>query len=181
MPSGSLTQLDRYLAGTMSDSEELEHRLQAVGETHSAVRAAARNLLESSAAFRDPLTRTVQEVVSVFGEPTAREGSRVLYQVMLWPEHWFQWRFGGSDRVTDQAFVRRDARPVERPAELTLSSLRQTLEPWYHTAQDARQVLGPPLNQEDWWPSLLQEFGVSGARSVRLSFEHGLLTSFQSA
>lgn len=167
-----------YLAATMRRGADLVRRLEQFGIRDAQLRAAKSRAEEVG--FADARSLTIELVFAHFGRPTLAEGNQLLYDLVLWPEHRFEWRgleWGGA---AHEGFMLREAPTLPVWVPLSLSSLRKTFTTWHHTRHEIQEVLGEPTLDLSWGELGEWYYGpaVDGSEIV-MTFDYGLLRSIE--
>lgn len=166
--------LDQWIAGTMHEFHEAERRLARFDLSIAAARQAVGALRESGLGDYRSLTRDLLQ--RAFGTPLASLPERLLYELVLWPDHLYSWYIAPDGTGSDGGFHRKypASAAVERSA--SLPELQRQVRLWEHTEEDVRALLGEPEDIASWWPQTTLHYGPPLAESgVSLTFDHGLL------
>ena len=162
----------------MRPGADLARRLERFGIRDAELRTIKRRAEEVG--FNDPLRLTIELVVAHFGRATLAHGDRLLYDLLLWPEHRFEWTALERGRAAHEGFVLREPPRVPLWVPLSLSSLRNAFTPWHHTRHEIELVLGEPTLDLSWGELGEWYYGpaVDGSEIV-LTFDYGLLRSIE--
>src|SRR5215472_13547548 len=118
-------ELDLYLAASMRPSAELSDLLKSFGiDTEAMARARAR---ADRAGVTDFRTTSCQLIVRHFGAPVEASPQRLVYPLVVWPQHLFLWRTIASGCMAHEGFVLRERSPMPSWTPLTLKALRDVL------------------------------------------------------
>ena len=170
--------LDLYLAATMRPGADLAERLQRFGISDRQLAAAKARARE--AGFHDVRTLTVDLVIVHFGAPTVALQDRLLYDLVVWPQHRFEWRGLASGAATHEGFVMRESPVLPTWLSLSLSSVRSVFRPWFHPRHEIEAVLGDPAVDLSWGEMGEWYYGpaLDGSEIV-ITFDYGLLRSIE--
>ncbi len=120
-------------------------------------------------------TASGELVLRLFGAPDARTKDRFAYNLVVLPDHAYEWLVDEGDRIEASSLVRRfnALRPTDAQARL---GLRDKLEVGYHTEADVRNMMGPPLVEDGWWPEHTLTYTTSETKERWVfTFLNGLL------
>jgi hypothetical protein len=174
MITQEMTALDWWIAATMTWHPQLAQRLEARGVSRDDLMLKRAAMVVDGLRF--PLQISRDDALRYFGSPDMKSADRLLYALVLWPEHLYDIEFGGDGKVSDLGFRRAD-----ESQQLDGKRVRETpgaaLRPWYHTAHDIESVLGRPTQEREWWPGRTVQYQLDGAKLVTLAYDHELLVS----
>lgn len=170
------TKLDLWVAGTMLSPAEVAKRLASVGVTREDAKTVAESVKGTRLA--SPLTADRTAVLDVFGAPLEEKAGRLVYDLVLWPDHQYEWMVATGGRVASNGFARRAPDTIPAPDRMTVSAVAKLFQPWVHTRHDVLRTLGAPSRTDGWWPEVTLFYaGASGTEEVAFTFDHDLLSS----
>ena len=174
-----IPRLDLYLAATMRPSEDLSRRLQCAEIGPNVLATVLGH--SRQAGFGDPGQVTRALIEEFFGRPTSGDGRGVTYQLVLWPEHQYEWKveeWGGASHIGFTLAASSELPPwLPRDWQAASSAFR----PWYHTAGDVSHVLGQPDLDLSWGAAWGWHYGPQpDGRDLVFDFDYGLLREIRS-
>ena len=174
--TASIGFLDLWIAGTMSVTEDARGRLHSAGGAWASAEAAA--LRAKQTRLSDPFEADRSIVLELFGPPLREENGVLLFSLVLWPDHQYEWRVAPSGGVLHNGFLRRANTRVPAPARHSLVGFQEAFKPWLHTSTDVVDALGPASREDGWWPESTLFYGVGdGENTIAVTFDHELLCS----
>lgn len=172
------TKLDLWVVGTMRHNEGARRLRQAGMPPEDASRLAQQL---NSTVLADPHVPSASVVTDIFGTPAVMTPDALLYELSLWPDHYYKWNVLRNGSMVTGGFVLK-APPSQLADEAGLSSVPGFLRHWHHTREDVTRLLGPPHSQTGWWPEDTLFYGpLADGQDLVLVFNHGLLAQVQRA
>lgn len=154
--------------------EEATRRLLKSGTQPDQATALAQRL--NATVLASPYVASSAIVTEVFGVPTRATSAALIYELTLWPEHYYEWRVLNDGRVVTKGFVLR-AQPVALPLPLDIANASGVFQLWHHTREDVERALGAPRKRSGWWPEDSLSYGpLHDGRDLVFVFNHGLLS-----
>jgi hypothetical protein len=165
--------IDLYVAAGLAQDPSQRDRLRALGIDLDAAGAmqerAAVELLER------PGGATLEAAMALFGPPAVRRVERVAWDLVLLPQHRYEYRLrdGGLDAGE---LLRRDEHALVPGAPPpSLAAARAIFRPWFHTRRDLGRVLGDPARDDRGHPHESAVWVLPDGSEVQCDFAHGLL------
>lgn len=171
-PNSLVSKIDQWIVGTM-------HRTAAVSSWLSGKIADVAGINEvltaaRAAGLHDVQQCTIESVTQFFGAPLTKEPHHVVFELLLWPDHLYEWIWAKDGTLFRSGFVRRWGGEV--PKGMNIHAAAGLLRPWYHTELDINRALGKPLEVNGWWPEYTFVYALSSDDQVlKLTLQHGLL------
>jgi hypothetical protein len=173
--SGNPMPLDTFLASLMRATPHLTERLKLASITRQHLDHIRNQAKE--AGFLEGHSLNPDDFVTFFGKPKAKEHDRWRYELVLWPEHYYELRVTESGRLLDNGFVLKkpdtDLPSAIPPVHNVTASV---LRPGFHTQSEVQRVIGRPAEtlgwnaMEDWF------YGpVAGGEYLVMEFDFALL------
>jgi len=158
----------------MRPSEILSTRLHGLGIAASQL--ADIRIRADEAGFGDPRRLTVDLVITFFGVPARAYPDRLLYDLAIWPQHYFEWQLEDWGGASHEGFVIRDPPRLPDWVPLDFATLENTFVPWYHTYHEVRRLLGEPELDLSWGHVGEWYFGpLATGHDLMFGFDYGLL------
>lgn len=174
------SQLDLWIAGTMHASQDAMRRLAHAGLSKADAQRAVAQL--NASGLSDSRNLDSSALRRLFGQPVRIANDSFLYNLVLWPGHWYRWCVAdGGSSATDGGFVRRSGTKLVAPVHLRMGDLRAVLQVWEHTDEDVVRALGRPHQEQAWWPQISLHYRMADGAAAVLTFDHGLLCGVETS
>jgi hypothetical protein len=172
--STATSALDLYLAAMMRASQDLMARLQNAGVDLEVAQRVVSHA--ERAVFADPHGVRPAKIVEFFGPPSRSYPFSISYDLVLWPEHRYDWHVDDGGRVSHGEFILRCEEVLPKWLPKELEPARSIFRPMHHTATDVERVFGEPDADESWFPQQKWHYGpLRDGRDLVFDFDLGLL------
>lgn len=169
--------IDVFLASLMRPNPDLSDRLKRAGVTEEQLRVVTEEAKAAGLLSGHSLDPTAAE--TFFGAPMEKNSEHWRYELVLWPEHYFDLGLTESGRLLNKGFALRSP-DLRLPASIPLEyeSVERVLRPGFHTQSEVKRLLGAPAESQGW--NALEDWfygPVRGDQFVVVELDFGLLAT----
>lgn len=170
----SVPLIDLYIAATLRPSQDLSIRLEQAGvNLHSAKQVAAR---VERMILSNPQGVRPAAIVEFFGSPSHNDPFGISYDLVLWPEHRYQWHVDDEGRASHGGFILHQEGELPEWLPRELGTVQKVFQPMHHTGADVERVLGEPDLDLSWFPQQGWHYGpLPDGQDLIFDFDLGLL------
>ena len=124
----------------------------------------------------DPRRTSVDLIIVHFGVPTTAYPDRLVYDLVLWPDHAFEWHLNEWGGAGFDGFRLKADPELPTWIPLEISAIRSVLRTSYLTAVEVDRLFGEPALDLSWGQLGEWYFGPSRAGDdICFAFDYGLL------
>lgn len=140
-----MSTLDLVVAAHMRPNSDLSARIRKFGLTRGDLQLAKEQAREAGVWDR---RASPSDLIAYFGQPMLAEPETLLYHLVLWPDHTFEFGVHEGGWVTHDGFALRRETPL--PQRVALTSALGIFQVGWHTTTEVHRVLGPPETLQGW-------------------------------
>jgi hypothetical protein len=166
--------LTLFVASLMRTTNDLDRRLRSSGYSRQEIDEVKEWARENTLLRGRLVPRATFH--ELFGPPLQEDETRMVYQLRMWPQHYFDLGFTPNAGVFYQGFRLKSPAPKE-PATVETTDAPNRLEVGWHTWREVNLLLGPPDLTRGW--DLMEDWfygPTEDDRCLTLSLDCGLLT-----
>jgi hypothetical protein len=169
--------LDIFLASLMRENADLRARIQGAGITNGQLRTVKEQAKAARVLGGRILNPT--DFVDFFGPPLQSDARQWRYELLLWPEHYYELELTEWGGLLDKGFALK-VPDVRLPASVSVDrdAVENILRRGFHTQIEVKRVLGTPAETQGWNAMEDWFYGpVRGDQYLVMEFDFSLLVN----